>query len=182
MGALLARGPTRSSHWLSSSWQPLCWQSQSPLLKLLLLQRPRLIPTFCMEAAMDIHMHMEDIIDIWDMDIGAEREDQLKQNLLLNLKLIQKLILIFCMEDITDMDYDIMDILMLMDIWDIGAERGGLLNLSLLLIPRLILIFSMVDIMDMVMDYMEDIMDTLMLIGVDMEEWYLQLPSYEEKI
>merc|ERR1712215_35637 len=90
MGALLARGPTWSSHWLSSSWQPLCWQSQSPLLKLLLLQRPRLIPTFCMEATMDIHMHMEDIMDIWDMDIGAEREDQLKQSLLLNLKLIPK--------------------------------------------------------------------------------------------
>merc|ERR1712215_662019 len=136
MGALLARGPTRSSHWLSSSWQSLCWQSQSPLLKLLLLQRPRLIPTFCMEATMDIHMHMEDIMDIWDMDIGAEREDLLKQNLLQSLKLI----------------------------------------------PKLIHIFSMVDIMDMVMDYMEDIMDTLMLIGVDMEEWYLQLPSYEEKI
>merc|ERR1712215_541661 len=113
MGALLARGPTRSSHWLSSSWQPLCWQSQSPLLKLLLLQRPRLIPTFCMEATMDIHMHMEDIMDIWDMDIGAEREDQLKQNLLLNLKLI----LIFSMVDTMDMvmDYteDIMDTLML---------------------------------------------------------------------
>merc|ERR1712215_23658 len=177
MGALLARGPTRSSHWLSSSWQPLCWQSQSPLLKLLLLQRPRLIPTFCMEATMDIHMHMEDIMDIWDMDIGAEREDQLKQNLLLNLKLIPKLILIFCMEDIMDMDLDIMDILMLMDIWDIGAERGGLLKLklklNLLLILRLILIFSMVDIMDMVMDYTEDIMDTLMLTGVNVEECQL---------
>merc|ERR1712215_470441 len=117
MGALLARGPTRSSHWLSSSWQPLCWQSQSPLLKLLLLQRQRLIPTFCMEATMDIHMYMEDIMDIWDMDIGAEREDQLKQNLLLNLKLIPKLILIFSMVDTMDMvmDYteDIMDTLML---------------------------------------------------------------------
>merc|ERR1712215_39047 len=170
MGALLARGPTRSSHWLSSSWQPLCWQSQSPLLRLLLLQRPRLIPTSCMEATMDIHMHMEDIMDIWDMDIGAEREDQLKQNLLLNLKLIPKLILIFCMEDI-------MDILMLMDIWDIGAERGGLLKLklklNLLLILRLILIFSMVDTMDMVMDYTEDIMDTLMLTGVNVEECQL---------
>merc|ERR1712215_246437 len=136
MGSLLSRGPTRSSHWLSSSWQPLCWQSQCPLLKLLLLQRQRLIPTFCMEATMDIHMHMEDIMDIF----------------------------------------------MLMDIWDIGAERGGLLNLNLLLIPRLILIFYMVDIMDMVMDYTEDIMDTLMLTGVDMEEWYQPLPSYEEKI
>merc|ERR1712215_519735 len=73
MGALLARGPTRSSHWLSSSWQPLCWQSQSPLLKLLLLQRPRLIPTFCMEATMDIHMHMEDIMDIWDGYWGRKR-------------------------------------------------------------------------------------------------------------
>merc|ERR1712215_164700 len=121
MGALLARGPTRSSHWLSSSWQPLCWQSQSPLLKLLLLQRPRLIPTFCMEATMDIHMHMEDIMDIWDMDIGAEREDLLKQNLLLDLKLnlllILRLILIFSMVDTMDMvmDYteDIMDTLML---------------------------------------------------------------------
>merc|ERR1712215_241017 len=157
MGALLARGPTRSSHWLSSSWQPLCWQSQSPLLKLILLQRPRLIPTFCMEATLDIHMHMEDIMDIWDMDIGAEREDLLKQNLLLNLKLIPKLILIFCMEDIMDMN------------WDIGAERGGLLNLNLLLILRRILIFSMADTMDMVMDYTEDIMDILMLTGVDME-------------
>merc|ERR1712215_239034 len=109
MGALLARGPTRSSHWLSSSWQPLCWQSQSLLLKLLLLQRPRLIPTFCMEATMDIHMHMEDIMDIWDMDIGVEREDLLKQNLLLILK--------FSMVDPMDMvmDYteDIMDPLML---------------------------------------------------------------------
>merc|ERR1712215_6299 len=154
MGALLARGPTRSSHWLSSSWQPLCWQSQSPLLKLLLLQRPRLIPTYCMEATMDIHMHMEDIMDIWDMDIGAEREDQLKQNLLLNLKLILKLILIFCMGDI-------------------GAGREGLLKLNLLLILRLILIFSMVDTMDMVMDYTEDIMDTLMLTGVNVEECQL---------
>merc|ERR1712215_175461 len=165
MGALLARGPTRSSHWLSSSWQPLCWQSQSPLLKLLLLQRPRLIPTFCMEATMDIHMHMEDTMDIWDMDIGAEREDLLKQNLLLNLKLIPKLILIFCMEDI-------------MDMYDIGAERGGLLKLklklNLLLILRLILIFSMVDTMDMVMDYTEDIMDTLMLTGVNVEECQLK--------
>merc|ERR1712215_487096 len=140
MGALLARGPTWSSHWLSSSWQPLCWQSQSPLLKLLLLQRPRLIPTFCMEATMDIHMHMEDIMDIWDMDIGAEREDLLMQNLLLNLKLIPKLILIFCMEGI----------------------------------------------MDMVMDYMEDIMDTLMLTGVDMEEWsnhyHLMKKRYEPSL
>merc|ERR1712215_603487 len=106
----------------------------SPLLKLLLLQRPRLIPTFCMEATMDIHMHMEDIMDIWDMDIGAEREDQLKQKQKQKQKqkLIPKLILIFCMEE-------------LMDIWDIGAERGGLLKLklklNLLLILRLILIF-----------------------------------------
>ena len=53
---------------------------------------------------MDIHMPMEDTMDTWDMDIGAEREDQLKQNLLLNLKLILKLILIFCMADIMDMD------------------------------------------------------------------------------
>jgi len=47
---------------------------------------------------MDILIHM----DIWD--IGAERGDLLKQNLLLNLKLILKLILIFCMADIMDMD------------------------------------------------------------------------------
>merc|ERR1712236_26 len=136
----------------------------SPLLKLLLQQRQKLIPTFCMEATMDIHMHMEDIMDIWDMDIGAEREDQLKQNLLLNLKLIPKLILIFCMEDIMDMD------------WDIRAERGGLLKLklNLLLILRLILIFFMVDTMDMVMDYTEDIMDTLMLTGVNVEECQLK--------
>merc|ERR1712215_236569 len=70
---------------------------------------------------------------------------------------------------------DIMDILMLMDIWDIGAERGGLLKLNLLLILRLILIFSMVDTMDMVMDYTEDIMDTLMLTGVNVEECQLNI-------
>merc|ERR1712215_539294 len=100
---------------LSSSWQPQpqCWQDQSPLLLLILLQRPRLIPTYCMEGTMDIHMHMEDTMDTWDMDIlihmdiwdiGAERGDLLKLNLLLNLKLILKLILIFCMADIMDMD------------------------------------------------------------------------------
>merc|ERR1712215_428718 len=101
------------------------------------------------------------------MDIGAEREDQLKQKQKQKQKLIPKLILIFCMGDI----------LMLMDIWDIGAERGGLLKLklelNLLLILRLILIFSMVDTMDMVMDYTEDIMDTLMLTGVNVEECQL---------
>merc|ERR1719369_317950 len=75
------------------------------------------------------------------------------------------------MEDI--MDKDIMDILMLMDIWDIGAERGGLLKLKLKLNLLLILIFSMVDTMDMVMDYTEDIMDTLMLTGVNVEECQL---------
>merc|ERR1712215_128945 len=138
---------------LSSSWQPQpqCWQDQSPLLLLILLQRPRLIPTFCMEGTMDIHMPMEDTMDTWDMvDIGAERGDLLKLNLLLNLKLILKLILIFCMADIMDMD---LDMLIHMDIWDIGAERGDLLKLNLLLILKLtlklILIFFMVDIMDM---------------------------------
>jgi len=60
-----------------------------------------------------------------------------------------------------------MDILIHMDIWDIGAGRGDLLKLNLLLILRLILIFFMVDIMDMVMVSMEDTMDILMLTGVD---------------
>merc|ERR1712215_529820 len=140
MGALLARGPTRSSHWLSSSWQPLCWQSQSPLLKLILLQRPRLIPTFCMEATMDIHMHMEDIMDIWDMDIGAEREDLLKQNLLLNLKLIPKLILIFSMVDTMDMvmDYteDIMDTLMLTGVNVEECQLNSKILLGLLILTK----------------------------------------------
>jgi len=63
-----------------------------------------------------------------------------------------------------------MDILIHMDIWDIGAGRGDLLKLNLLLILRLILIFFMVDIMDMVMVSMEDTMDILMLTGVDKEE------------
>merc|ERR1719348_2912838 len=78
------------------------------------------------------------------------------------------------MADIMDMDWDMltmdMDILIHMDIWDIGAERGDLLKQNLLLILRLILIFFMVDIMDMVMVSMEDTMDTLMLTGVNKEE------------
>jgi len=68
-----------------------------------------------------------------------------------------------------------MDILIHMDIWDIGAGRGDLLKQNLLLILRLILIFCMVDIMDMVMVSMEDTMDILMLTGVDMEECYLTI-------
>jgi len=70
-----------------------------------------------------------------------------------------------------------MDILIHMDIWDIGAGRGDLLKLNLLLnlllTLRLILIFFMVDIMDMDMVCMEDTMDTLMLTGVDKEECQL---------
>merc|ERR1719348_1921915 len=81
------------------------------------------------------------------------------------------------MADIMDMDWDMltmdMDILIHMDIWDIGAERGDLLKQNLLLILRLILIFFMVDIMDMVMVSMEDTMDILMLTGVDKEECQL---------
>merc|ERR1711936_1161693 len=78
------------------------------------------------------HMPMEDTMDTWDMvDIGAERGDLLKLNLLLTLRLT----LIFFMVDIMDMVMvcieDTMDILMLTGV-DTEECRQHFLEISTL--------------------------------------------------
>ena len=97
------------------------------------------------------------LMHIMDMDIGEGKEDLLK--LSQQQQLIQRLILIFCIEDTMDtMDIptDTMDT-------DTGEEKGDQQSLKQkpLLTPRLILTCCMEDIMDMDMDL--DTMDILMV-------------------
>merc|ERR1739838_592916 len=108
---------------------------------------------------------MEDM----DMDFTSER-DLLMLSLL--PQLIQKLILIFSMEDIVA----IMDIHMLDMDMDTTSERD-LLMLSLLplLIPKLILIFSMEDTMVMGLDTM-DMEDTHM--PLENRHDFINLPNF----
>merc|ERR1712212_266636 len=88
------------------------------------------------------------------MDIGEGKEGLLK--LSQQQQLIQRLILIFCIEDTMDIPTDIMDT-------DTGEEKEDpqRLKQKQLLTPRLILTCCTEDIMDMDMDL--DTMDILMV-------------------